>query len=215
MKKPVRSILTDIEGTTSSLAFVNETLFPYAREHLPAYVEAHRDELGALLEEVRALEPGDVTATLLRWMDEDKKATPLKTLQGLIWAQGYADGALIGHVYPDAAAALRAWHASGFRLYVYSSGSIAAQKLIFGKSDQGNLALLFRGWFDTTSGSKLAAESYRAIAPKIARTPDEVLFLSDNPTEIAAAAAAGMRTQLVDRTGKTPGGVTSFADITP
>ena len=211
MRAPIRAILTDIEGTTSSIAFVAETLFPYARAALPAYVAAHPAKVAPLLDEVRATESGDPLQTLLRWIDEDRKATPLKTLQGWIWAEGYAEGAFKGHVYPDAAQALRRWKGDGLRLYVYSSGSIEAQKLIFGHSDQGDLTPLFSGYFDTTSGPKREAASYVRIAEAIGGEPANILFLSDVQAELDAAHAAGLRTQLVDRTGG--GGVSSFADI--
>jgi enolase-phosphatase E1 len=207
----VKAIVTDIEGTTTSLAFVAETLFPYARAALPAYVAAHAEALAPLLDEVRAAEPGDPVATLQRWIDEDRKATPLKTIQGRIWAQGYAAGAFKGHVYPDAARALRAWAGASYRLYVFSSGSVEAQRLIFGHSDQGDLTPLFSGWFDTTTGPKREAGSYVEIARKIGEAPGAILFLSDIQAELDAAAAAGFRTVLVDRTGAQ--GVTSFADI--
>jgi enolase-phosphatase E1 len=211
MTAALRAILTDIEGTTSSTAFVAETLFPYARAALPAYVADHAAEVASLLDEVRAAEPGDPVATLLRWIDEDRKATPLKTLQGRIWAKGYAEGAFRGHVYPDAAEALRRWRADSLRLYVYSSGSVEAQKLIFGHSDQGDLTPLFAGFFDTTSGPKREAASYARIARAIGEAPERILFLSDAQAELDAAQASGLRTQLVDRTGGA--GVSSFADI--
>src|SRR5690606_37658364 len=104
MPAPVAAILTDIEGTTSSISFVTDTLFPYARQHLADYAAANPGRVQPLLDEVAGMEPGDPIATLLRWMTEDRKATPLKTLQGMIWAKGYASGELTGHVYPDAAA---------------------------------------------------------------------------------------------------------------
>ena len=207
----IKAIVTDIEGTTTSLAFVAETLFPYARAALPAYVAAHAQALAPLLDEVRAAEPGDPVATLQRWIDEDRKATPLKTIQGRIWSQGYAEGAFQGHVYPDAAEALRAWHATGYRLFVFSSGSVEAQKLIFGHSDHGDLTPLFSGWFDTTTGPKREAASYAEIARKIGEDPGAILFLSDIQAELDAADAAGFRTILVDRTGARD--VSSFADI--
>lgn len=215
----IKAILTDIEGTTTSIAFVTDTLFPYARAALQAYVARHEAELGPLLDEVRTMEEvldadrAQVIAILERWIDEDRKATPLKELQGRIWAHGYASGAFRGHVYPDAAEALRAWHAAGYRLHVYSSGSVAAQKLIFGHSDQGDLAPLFSGWFDTNVGPKRAATSYTRIAGSIGEAPDAILFLSDHPAEIAAARAAGLSTLLVDRAGEA--GIASFADIDP
>jgi len=213
MPAPVEAILTDIEGTTSSVSFVTDVLFPYASKHLPDYVAAHAARVAPLLEEVQAIEPGDPVATLLRWIDEDRKATPLKTLQGMIWAEGYAEGVLTGHVFPDAAAALRAWHAKGLRLFVYSSGSVAAQKLIFGHSDQGDLSPLFGGWFDTHIGMKQDAGSYCRIAAEIGLPAEKILFLSDHVGEVDAAREAGMQAILVDRSGDREGAVASFAEI--
>ncbi len=204
----VRAVLTDIEGTTSSIAFVTDTLFPYARERLAGWIAAHADEAAPILKDV----PGDPVATLTRWIDEDRKETALKTLQGLIWAAGYADGTLKGHVYADAAEALRRWHAEGIGLYVYSSGSVAAQKLIFGYSNAGDLTPLFSGYFDTTTGPKKEAESYRRIAAEIGLPAQDILFLSDSVPEIDAARAAGLKTCLVDREAG-QGDVASFAEI--
>ncbi|WP_134593604.1 acireductone synthase, partial [Pseudomonas aeruginosa] len=156
----IKAILTDIEGTTSAVSFVFDVLFPYAARHLPDFVREHagETEVAAQLAAVRA-ESGEadadverVIAILLQWIAEDRKATPLKALQGMVWAQGYRDGQLKGHVYPDAVQALREWKARGLDLYVYSSGSIQAQKLIFGCSEAGDLGSLFSGYFDTTSG---------------------------------------------------------------
>lgn len=214
MPGQVRAILTDIEGTTSSIAFVTDTLFPYARDRLAGYVAAHPGQVAPLLDAVCAEEPGDPVETLLRWIEEDRKATPLKTLQGLIWAEGYADGTLKGHVYADAADALRRWHAAGLKLYVYSSGSVAAQKLIFGHSNAGDLTPLFSGYFDTVTGPKREPGSYRRIADAIGLPPGEILFLSDNAQEIDAARAAGMQVLHVDReTGS--GDIASFAGLEP
>ncbi|MGV3479319.1 MAG: acireductone synthase [Sphingobium sp.] len=207
-----RAVLTDIEGTTSSIAFVTDTLFPYAKANLRDFVERNPEISEPLLEAVRAEEPGDPVETLLRWIDEDRKATPLKTLQGLIWAEGYADGTLKGHVYRDAADALKRWHDAGIALHIYSSGSIAAQKLIFGHSNEGDLTPLFSGYFDTTSGPKKEAGSYRIIARAIGEAPGDILFLSDNIQEIDAAREAGMQAIHIDR--ETGGGeMASFAGI--
>ena len=208
----MKAILTDIEGTTSSIAFVSEVLFPYARARLADYVAAHPSETASILAEVAATEAGDPIATLTRWIDEDRKATPLKALQGMIWADGYASGAFRGHVYPDAVAGLRRWHAAGVRLYVFSSGSVAAQRLLFGHSEAGDLMPLFSGYFDTNTGAKREADSYRAIAAAIGEAPGEVLFLSDTPEEIAAARAAGMDALLIDRTGG-KGDIARFDDV--
>lgn len=218
-----RAIVTDIEGTTSSISFVHETLFPYADRHLASFVARQPDLARPHLDEVRQIEgakhldDAGCVAVLRRWIAEDRKITPLKALQGLIWAEGYAAGELTGHIYDDAAAALRAWHSAGHALHVYSSGSVAAQKLIYGHSNAGDLTGLFSGWFDTTTGPKLAPQSYTAIAAAIGRAPEEVLFLSDHAGEIAAARAAGLATVMVDRAegGPAPGCVASFAQIDP
>ncbi len=208
------AIVTDIEGTTSSIAFVADVLFPYARKRLVDFVARNPDAARPILAEVAEMDDGDPVTTLLSWIDEDRKATPLKTLQGMIWAEGYADGTLTGHVYRDAAAALRRWHARGIRLYVYSSGSVAAQKLIFGHSNEGDLTPLFSGYFDTTTGPKREPASYRAIADAAGLAAADMLFLSDAPAEVAAARAAGMAALLVDRDGGT-GDVASFETVLP
>lgn len=208
----MKAILTDIEGTTSSIAFVAETLFPYARARLADYVAAHPVETAPILAEIAAAEPGDPIAILRRWIDEDRKATPLKLLQGMIWADGYATGAFRGHVYADAVAGLRRWHEAGVKLYVFSSGSIGAQKLLFGHSDAGDLTPLFSGYFDTTTGPKREAESYAKIAAAIGVEAEAVLFLSDTPEEVAAARAAGLAARLIDRTGAS-GDIASFDEV--
>jgi enolase-phosphatase E1 len=202
-----RAIVTDIEGTTSSLAFVHEVLFPWSRARLADYVAAHAVELAPILEAVRA-EAGDpgldlagCTALLTEWHDADRKIGPLKDLQGLIWAEGYAAGALKGHVYADSEAGLRRWHGRGIALGVYSSGSVAAQKLIFGHSLFGDLSGLFSAWFDTAVGGKREAGSYRRIAEELALVPGEILFLSDVAEELAAAQDAGMQVTLLARDG--------------
>lgn len=193
------AILTDIEGTTTSLSFVADVLFPYARAHLADYVAAHPAETAPILSDVARAAAGDPVATLLRWIDEDRKATPLKTLQGMIWAEGYASGAFTGHVYADTIVALRRWHAQGVKLYVFSSGSVAAQKLLFAHSDAGDLTPLFSGYFDTTTGPKREPQSYAKIADAIGVAPGDVLFLSDIREEIDAARAAGLQALLIDR----------------
>lgn len=205
---PIHAVLTDIEGTTSSIAFVADTLFPYARERVASFVADHPDLAAPILDEVRAIEAGDPVATLVRWIDEDRKAAPLKTLQGMIWSEGYRNGDLRGHVYPDAAAMLRRWNAEGIPLYVFSSGSVEAQKLIFGYSVEGDLARLFSGWFDLSTGPKRDPESYRKIADAIGADPATILFLSDISEEIDAASEAGFATRLIDRARGD-----SFADI--
>ena len=201
MAIPPTCILTDIEGTTSAIAFVKETLFPFAQAELDAFLDARgaEPEVAAILAEVAAAAPGeDPRAALRRWMEQDAKVTPLKTLQGLIWRAGYADGRLKGHLWPDVAPCLRAWARAGLRLAVYSSGSVEAQRLLFGHSVAGDLIPLFAGFFDTKVGGKRDVASYATIAKGLNLPAGEILFLSDVAEELDAAAAAGLRTcQLV------------------
>tara|TARA_R110000868_G_scaffold1734_3_gene13983 strand:- start:10116 stop:10814 length:699 start_codon:yes stop_codon:yes gene_type:complete len=201
----LRAIVTDIEGTTTPIAFVHEVLFPYARARLAEFCSTHQAEpvvaeaLSAVRAESGAQSLDETVAVLLRWMDEDRKAGALKTLQGLIWQTGYEAGVLKGQVYDDAAALLLCWQSQGLKLYVYSSGSVAAQKLIFGFSDKGDLTPLFSGYFDTAVGAKVDAGSYAAIAKAIGIAPGEILFLTDMPAEVAAARAAGLLVAQIDR----------------
>lgn len=202
----IRAILTDIEGTTSSLSFVKDVLFPYARERMAAFVAARSGdpEVGRLLDEVRALAGQPLTldeaaSTLVRWIDQDRKATPLKALQGMIWEEGYRKGDFFGHVYEDAVRKLREWQSAGIALYVFSSGSVHAQKLLFAHTEYGDLTPLFSGYFDTRTGAKQAAESYREIARHIGCPPEAVLFLSDLDEELDAAGNAGFATCKLSR----------------
>ena len=203
----IAAILTDIEGTTSSIAFVKDVLFPYSREGLPDFVTAHADrpDVRRCLREI-AREAGipdndvpAIVATLLHWIDEDRKATPLKTLQGILWQEGYERGMYRAHLYPEVAEKLRDWKANGLKLYVYSSGSVQAQKLFFGHSEAGDLALLFDGFFDTEIGGKRERDSYERIAQTIGIAPSRILFLSDIEAELDAARAAGMKTMQLCR----------------
>ncbi|MBI5461550.1 MAG: acireductone synthase [Gammaproteobacteria bacterium] len=209
----VLAVVTDIEGTTSSLSFVKDVLFPYARQHLARYVAAHaqQPEVRVLLDDAKREAGGgliyagndaDIVAQLERWIDEDRKITPLKSLQGLIWEAGYRNGDFKGHIYADAAAQLRAWSARGIKLYVYSSGSVYAQKLLFGHSEAGDLTPLFSGYYDTHIGGKREADAYRAIVADIGLPAGEILFLSDIVEELDAAQAAGMRTIHLVRDGE-------------
>lgn len=206
MSRARRAVLTDIEGTTSSIRFVKDVLFPYARRALPGFVRARGGD-----PEVRrwldaaALDIGGVASdeciveVLQNWIDADRKHTALKALQGLMWQAGYRDGEFVAHVYPDALAKLREWHAAGVPLYVYSSGSVPAQKLFFGHTDAGDLTGCFDDWFDTEVGGKREPDSYRRIAERIDRAPGDIVFLSDVVEELDAARDAGLDTVLVDR----------------
>ena len=162
----IKVIVTDIEGTTSAIDFVHEVLFPYASKHLPDFVRKCQSDpdLEPILDSVRN-EAGEADADtervieiLLQWIDADRKVTALKALQGLVWKHGYENGDFTGHMYEDAVTNLRSWAAAGIALYVYSSGSVGAQKLLFGYSDAGDLTPLFRGYYDTninfTRGSR-------------------------------------------------------------
>ncbi|MDT8388415.1 MAG: acireductone synthase [Thiogranum sp.] len=205
----ISAIVTDIEGTTSSLSFVKDVLFPYARDHMAEFVTANADDprIAALIDDVReqageALSQDAAIARLIEWIDQDKKITPLKALQGLLWEQGYRNGDFSGHVYPDAEQQLHAWHARGIQLYVYSSGSVHAQKLLFGHTEYGDLNELFAGYFDTRIGAKADPESYRRIAAELQLEPDVILFLSDIEAELDAARSAGMHTVWLVREGE-------------
>jgi len=202
----IRAVLTDIEGTTSSIDFVKDVLFPYARQHLPAYVETHTDEpevqhwLHEAAKEAGIVEAtrGEIIDLLIRWIDEDRKSTALKALQGMIWREGYESGVYQSHMYPEVAGRLKAWHDQGLKLYVYSSGSVPAQKLMFGFTEVGDLTPLFSGYFDTQTGHKRETVSYQRIAEALELAPGQVLFLSDIREELDAARDAGMQTvQLV------------------
>jgi enolase-phosphatase E1 len=190
-------IVTDIEGTTSAIAHVHDVLFPYSRSRIRDWVR--RPEAAAVVREVAA-DPDEAAAILVDWIDRDVKATPLKTLQGLIWAEGYASGELTAHVYDDVPPVLRRWTAEGVPVYVYSSGSELAQRLWFRHTQHGDLLGHFAGHFDTVSaGPKREVGSYQAIAQSIGAEPGELTFLSDVAAELDAAAEAGWHTIGVSR----------------
>lgn len=198
----IRAIVTDIEGTTSDIRFVHNVLFPYARERLAAFVTSQQfaepvksilDNLRAEIDNPEATTP-ELIDTLFAFMDEDRKSTALKALQGIIWQEGYVNGDFTGHLYPDVLPALEKWKSQGLDLYVYSSGSVAAQKLLFGYSDEGDITHLFSGYFDTHIGAKREAQSYVNIAAQLSLPPASVLFLSDIHQELDAAEQAGLRT---------------------
>jgi enolase-phosphatase E1 len=198
----IKAVLTDIEGTTSSISFVKDVLFPYAAEHLDGFVKSHlqHPDVQQALRDTAQLcgkNPDDVDTLLNQlqdWLREDKKITPLKNLQGLIWQAGYEEGHYQAHMYEDATECLRAWHAQGLPLYIYSSGSVYAQKLFFANTVDGDLLPLFSSHFDTTTGSKQEKTSYEKISRALHLEPHEIVFLSDIEAELDAAKAAGMQT---------------------
>jgi enolase-phosphatase E1 len=218
----VRAILLDIEGTTTPIDFVYKVLFPYARLHLKEFLQLHLKDLGdniaALKAEYRTdLENGtdlpewhessdnslveSITRYVCWLMDLDRKSTGLKSLQGKIWEAGYMSGRLRSEVYPDVPPALRRWSLQQKQIYIYSSGSVLAQKLLFAHTMAGDLTQYISGYFDTTTGPKKIALSYQTIAEKIALPAREVLFLSDVTGELNAARDAGIQTTLCVRPG--------------
>jgi enolase-phosphatase E1 len=205
---PLTAVVLDIEGTTSATRFLVDHLYPYSAQRFAGWLDAHPDDPAttAAVAQVRDAigEPAAGTARLVEalrgWLAEDRKVTPLKTLQGLIWARGFATGELTAHFYPDVVPALRAWHAAGLRLYVFSSGSVTAQRSWFGHSPEGDLRPLLSGHFDTANaGPKRDADSYRIIAHAVAVPPGHIVFLSDVEAELDAARQAGWQTVGVRR----------------
>ncbi|KGT86640.1 haloacid dehalogenase [Erwinia typographi] len=198
----IRAIVSDIEGTTSDIRFVHEVLFPYARQNLAAYIAGfqHREDVAKALNDLREeiAQPHatveDLITVLFGFMDEDRKSTALKALQGMIWHDGYVSGSFTGHLYPDVLPAFDRWKQQGIDLYIYSSGSVAAQKLLFGYSAEGDITTLFSGYFDTHVGAKREEQSYRNIADNIGLPAYELLFLSDIHQELDAAQDAGWNT---------------------
>ncbi len=206
----IKAILTDIEGTTTSISFVYDVLFPYAREHLPTYIKAHRDEknVKAVLQDINDEVNKDLTITesidqVLLWMNEDKKVTPLKTLQGMVWEDGYQTNGFQGHIYDDVPGNLEKWKKMGIPVFIYSSGSIKAQQLLFSHTTAGDLTPYLSGYFDTTSGKKRDHQSYLNIAKQIHYPPENILFLSDVIEELDAARTSGMQTCLLIRNNST------------
>ncbi len=219
----VDGLLLDIEGTTSSVRFVYDVLFPYARQGLAGFLATHFHDPAVaracdrIAQDAGAASFADwvgpvaddegrrrVIAEVERLMDGDIKATGLKDLQGLIWEGGYRDGTLRSHVYPDVPPALERWAAAGKDVRIYSSGSIAAQKLFFGHTEAGDLTRTFRGHYDTTTGPKREAASYARIVADMGLPAERVLFLSDVVAELDAARSAGLKTGLVVRPGNAP-----------
>lgn len=212
MKTPITYILTDIEGTTTSMSFVSDELFPYFRVNIndllklksnPIVEEAfvQTKELAWTEDSWRIESDEEIIATLHRWSIEDRKITPLKTVQGVLWKQGYEDGTLKGHVYEDVPPKLKDWKANGIELGVFSSGSIAAQKLIFGHSISGDLTPYFSHYFDTITGGKRETATYSNIAHLLNRNPAGILFLSDIREELECAKQAGFQTIQLVRKG--------------
>lgn len=216
-----KCILLDIEGTTSSVAYVFEVLFPFAKKNLHEYLERNWNDpslQAALQQLVRDVglpvsTDGDKVsiehlplfeATAIDLMERDVKATGVKEMQGLIWTEGYESGELKSHVYPDVVKALEQWKCQGINIRIFSSGSIHAQKVFFKNTEYGDLLSYFTDHYDTTYGQKREVESYHNICKACGYKPEEIAFLSDVGQELDAAKAAGIFTVLVVRPGNAP-----------
>ena len=211
----MKAILLDIEGTTTPINFVHEVLFPYSRERVNSFVAMHfgelRHEIEQLVDEsshdekytvpVDPLEPGSVAAYLEHLIDTDRKSTPLKSIQGKIWQEGYRTGDLLSQVFEDVPPALERWAAAGKEIAIYSSGSALAQRMLFRHTDKGDLTSHISDYFDTNVGAKREPESYETIAARMGYVPREITFVSDVPEELDAAASIGMGCVLIDRPG--------------
>lgn len=220
--KPITTVVLDIEGTTTPIDFVYNVLFPYARAHVKPYLEAHllssdlQTDIRALIEENaedldRGLDPPllkgptghvliDEAVAYIHWlMDRDRKTTPLKSIQGKLWDEGYTRGELHGQVFEDVPRAFERWGKQGKAICIYSSGSVLAQKLLFAHTEAGDLTRYIRAYFDTNTGPKREIESYQRIASELEQAPREIVFVSDVTAELDAAAAAGFETLLCIR----------------
>ena len=217
-----KCILLDVEGTTSSISFVYDVMFPYVRENLAPFLannwnsdsvqgclpllanDIGKDSVDEWLDADGPTAQQQVATAVTKLMDDDVKATGLKQLQGMIWKDGFESGQMTAHLFDDVADCMRKWHADGIEIRIYSSGSIAAQKLFFGHCVAGNLLPLIAGHYDTTIGSKKESASYVAIADDIGLPPSEIIFISDVPAELDAARSAGMQVILSIRPGNKP-----------
>ncbi|HEU0179255.1 MAG TPA: acireductone synthase [Blastocatellia bacterium] len=220
-------ILLDIEGTTTPIDFVYKTLFPFARGRVKDYLSRNWEapEVQSNLTQLRAERSADVAQGLnppaledessveqlesavayIHWlMDRDRKATPLKAIQGKIWQEGYQAGELFGEVFDDVPPAFARWRRQDKLICIYSSGSALAQKLLFAHTTAGDLTGYIFRYFDTTIGHKIEAGSYRRIAEELRTAPAEIVFISDAITELDAAREAGMMTILATRPGNRP-----------
>jgi enolase-phosphatase E1 len=221
-------VLTDIEGTTTSISFVHDVLFQYSAKEMRVFIGRHKTApaVQQLLKKIDpAFQPADasavdkVTTILLDWIAQDKKHPVLKNLQGMIWEDGYKQGAFKSHLYDDVEPQLRQWKQQGLRLAIFSSGSAEAQRLLFGHTPHGDLTDLFEGFFDLAVGGKREKSSYLAIASKLNVEPRDILFLSDVVQELDAAKDAGLQTIQLVRPGTVACNnhptATTFDDINP
>ena len=227
MKIDCDYILMDIEGTTSSISFVKDVLFPYFLLNIDdinklSNIKEVKYAFGQVLRIVKREENRDITTSeevileLKKWCGQDLKITPLKTLQGILWQKGYQNGELLGHVYDDVPVMLENWNFLGKKMGIFSSGSVNAQKLLFSHSVKGNLSTYFSNYFDTNIGSKRDSDTYSLITKQLALPSNRILFLSDVIEELAAADMAGMKTIQITREGNLqawPQSVSDFSEI--
>jgi enolase-phosphatase E1 len=222
---PAPAVLVDIEGTTTPITFVYDVLFPYARRQVREFLKRRgrepevREDLEALRREHAADQQAadrpppwpdseyqvEGAVAYVHWlMDRDRKSTGLKALQGRLWEEGFRGGVLRSDVYDDVPPAFRRWHGGGQGPWIFSSGSVLAQTLLFGHTRAGDLTPLIRGYFDTTTGPKKDAATYARIATTIAKPPAQLLFVSDVPAELDAARGASFQTAWCVRDGDPP-----------
>ena len=211
MKGEIKCVLMDIEGTTTSVSFVYDVLFPYFLTNVDKLLFNDSDEVIAAFDEVKELvknESGlellsrqDCINQLVLWCKEDRKVTPLKFLQGVIWEEGYLAGTLVSHVYDDVPHSLKEWYDNKIELAIFSSGSVEAQKLIFKFANQGDLSNYLSAYFDTVTGPKRETNTYKIIADQLQFPASSILFLSDIREELMAADEVGMQTIQLVRPG--------------
>ena len=227
MDSQIKYILSDIEGTTSSISFVVDELFPYFREHIQelpkmGMVSEVKESFSQVIKLVKEEEGKSITTTeevisyLDKWSREDRKVTPLKTLQGFVWKKAYEDGDIKGHVYDDVPTCFNKWRTNGMKIGIFSSGSIHAQKLLFQYSCFGDLSKHLSNYFDTNTGAKRDSETYKTIAEILDLEPQQILFLSDIREELVAADKIGYQTMQLVRPGTSATwdkSVTSFNEI--
>jgi enolase-phosphatase E1 len=215
------AVVLDIEGTIGSLTFVRDVLFPYSRQRVGEYLQRDTAEIRDVLKAAAELagQPAatraDLAAILTGWIDQDLKAPPLKALQGIIWADGYASGELTAHVYDDVPEALRVWRADGSAVHLFSSGSVQAQLDWLRHTELGDLRPLVDRLFDAHgTGAKSDPAAYHRISSAIGVAADRILFASDRPAELDAARTAGWRTLGVRRPENPPTDFGSHAWVT-
>jgi enolase-phosphatase E1 len=230
----IKAILLDIEGTTTPIDFVHKTLFPYAKSRVGEFVENHFAELSNEIDQLKeeksqddtsenSLEPSDPTSIstyLEHLIDADRKSTPLKSIQGMIWKEGYESGELRSIVFEDVRPALERWTSKGIKIAIFSSGSVLAQQLLFRYTDHGDLTPFISNYFDTYIGPKREVKSYQNIAGELNSDPNNILFLSDIVEELDTARSAGLETALVVREGNAVASepyehkiISTFADV--